>query len=127
MSVGKEVSFTSLHSLPSNDENFRDLGNAEIAGVDLATEVLKNGWAKLKEIKREPSEEDSRRKELESEAKAAGKGMWNPHGPKVGTSTKCCQEVDRTPARPVLSTTRCPQIPRHLYRNGKGNLWMVRD
>jgi len=88
MSVGKEVSFTSLHSLPSNDEISRDLGNAEIAGIDLATEVLKNGWAKLKEIKREPSEEDSRRKELESEAKAAGKGIWNPHGPKVGPSAK---------------------------------------
>jgi len=44
---------------------------------------LKNGWAKLKEIKREASEEDNKKKDLENEAKAAGKGIWNPHGPKV--------------------------------------------
>jgi staphylococcal nuclease domain-containing protein 1 len=37
----------------------------------------------MKEVKREPTEEDSKKKELESEAKAAGKGLWNPHGPKV--------------------------------------------
>jgi len=54
--------------------------------VDLTSELLKNGWAKLKEIKREPSEEDNRRKDIESEAKAAGKGVWNPHGPKVRCS-----------------------------------------
>lgn len=78
--VGKEISFTSSHSLPSNDEVPRDLGNAEIAGVDLASELLKNGWAKLKEIKREPTDEDLKKRELENEAKAAGKGLWNPHG-----------------------------------------------
>ena len=61
----------------------RDIGNGEIAGVDLVSELLKNGWAKLKELKRDPTEEDLRRRELEAEAKAAGKGIWNPHGPKV--------------------------------------------
>lgn len=83
LAVGKEISFTSVHSLPTNDDMLRDLGNGEIAGVDLSTEVLKNGWAKLKELKRELSEEDSRKKELENEARAAGKGVWNSHGPKV--------------------------------------------
>ncbi|GLB37511.1 putative tudor domain containing protein [Lyophyllum shimeji] len=81
--VGKEVSFTSAHSLPSNDDVPRDLGNAEIGGVDLTSELLKNGWIKLKEIKREPTDEDLRRRELENEAKAAGKGLWNPHGPQA--------------------------------------------
>jgi staphylococcal nuclease domain-containing protein 1 len=81
--VGKEISFTSIHSLPSNDDIPRDLGNADIAGVDLTTELLKNGWAKLKEIKREASEEDSKRKDIEAEAKSGGKGIWNPHGPQV--------------------------------------------
>lgn len=51
--------------------------------MDLVAELLKNGWAKLKDLKREPTEEDLRRRDLEAEAKAAGKGIWNPHGPKV--------------------------------------------
>jgi staphylococcal nuclease domain-containing protein 1 len=83
LAVGKEISFTSIHSLPSNDDIPRDLGNADIAGVDLTTELLKNGWAKLKEIKREASEEDSKRKDIEAEAKSGGKGIWNPHGPQA--------------------------------------------
>lgn len=83
MAVGKEITFTSSHSLPPNEDVPRDLGNGEINGHDLATELLKNGWAKVKEIKREPTEEDTKRKELETEAKNAGRGVWNPHGPKV--------------------------------------------
>lgn len=51
--------------------------------MDLVSEILKNGWAKLKESKREPTPEDMIRKEFESEAKAAAKGLWNPHGPQV--------------------------------------------
>ncbi|KAK0195497.1 hypothetical protein F5146DRAFT_1100977 [Armillaria mellea] len=43
----------------------------------------KTGWAKVKEIKREPTDEDTRKRELENEAKSAGKGLWNPHGPKA--------------------------------------------
>jgi staphylococcal nuclease domain-containing protein 1 len=61
----------------------RDIGTAEIAGLDVATELLKAGWAKVKETKRDPTEEDIKRKELEAEAQTAGKGLWNPHGPKV--------------------------------------------
>ncbi|KAJ2913134.1 hypothetical protein MD484_g7282, partial [Candolleomyces efflorescens] len=80
LAVGKEVSFTTIHSLPSNDDVPRDLGSAEIGGADLSSELLRNGWAKLKEIKREPSEEDLKKRELENEAKAAGRGIWNPHG-----------------------------------------------
>ena len=100
MSVGKESSFTSLHWLPLNDENSRDLGNAKIAGIDLATEILKSRWGKLKEIRREPSEENSRRKELETEAKATGKGIWNRHGPKVGPSATV--HSPRFPGTPVM-------------------------
>lgn len=83
LAVGKEISFTSSHSLPSNDDVPRDIGTAEIAGLDLASDLLKNGWAKLKETKREPNDEDLKRREHENEAKAAGKGLWNPHGPVV--------------------------------------------
>lgn len=82
MTVGKEINFVSTHSLP-NDEVTRDFGTAEIAGHDLASELLKNGWAKLKDMKREPTEEDLRKRELENEAKSLGKGLWNPHGPQV--------------------------------------------
>ncbi|KAJ7188134.1 hypothetical protein C8R46DRAFT_10891 [Mycena filopes] len=80
--VGKEVTFVSTHSLPANDDVARDFGTAEIGGIDVTNELLRNGWAKLKDIKRE-TEEDLRRRELENEAKAAGKGLWNPHGPQA--------------------------------------------
>ncbi|KAJ2928320.1 hypothetical protein H1R20_g8782, partial [Candolleomyces eurysporus] len=80
LAVGKEVTFTTIHSLASNDDVPRDLGTAEIGGVDLSSELLRNGWAKLKEIKREPTEEDLKKRELENESKAAGRGIWNPHG-----------------------------------------------
>lgn len=46
-------------------------------------EILKNGWAKLKELKREPTEEDLKKREAEAEAKSGGKGVWNPHGAQV--------------------------------------------
>jgi hypothetical protein len=45
--------------------------------------MLKNGWAKVKESKRDPSEDDNRKRDIEAEAKAAGKGLWNSHGPQV--------------------------------------------
>ncbi|PPQ63489.1 hypothetical protein CVT24_005146, partial [Panaeolus cyanescens] len=85
LAVGKEITFTSIHALPPNEEVQRDLGHAEIGGVDLASEILRNGWAKLKEMKRELTEEDNKKKDLENEAKAAGKGVWNPHGPQART------------------------------------------
>jgi staphylococcal nuclease domain-containing protein 1 len=88
LTVGKEITFATIHSLPSNDDAPRDLGSAELAGVDLSSELLRNGWAKLKEIKREPSEEDLKKRELEAEAKAAGRGIWNPHGQTVRPSTR---------------------------------------
>ena len=87
MVVGKPISFTSTHSLPpSGDDVPRDIGTAEFSGTDLASELLKNGWAKLKELKRDPTDEDLRKKDLEAEARSAGKGIWNPHGPKVNVT-----------------------------------------
>jgi staphylococcal nuclease domain-containing protein 1 len=83
LAVGKEISFVSMHSLPSNDDIQRDIGTVEIAGVDLASSLLRNGWVKLKEIKGEPTQDGVRRRELQIGAKAAGKGVWNPHGPQV--------------------------------------------
>lgn len=85
MTVGKEISFVSSHSLPSNDDVPRDFGSGEIGGLDIVSELLKSGWAKIKEYKREPTEEDIRKKDLETEAKAVGKGLWNPHGPQVSS------------------------------------------
>ncbi|KAI0700878.1 hypothetical protein BC835DRAFT_1404699 [Cytidiella melzeri] len=81
--VGKPITFTVAHNLPSNDETERAIGSAEIAGLDVASELLKAGWAKLKDLKREPTEADTKKKDLEAEAKTAGKGVWNPHGPKA--------------------------------------------
>ena len=44
---------------------------------------MKNGWAKTKDLKKDPSEDDIKMKDLEREAQVAGKGLWNPHGPQV--------------------------------------------
>ncbi|KAH8119402.1 transcription factor [Phellopilus nigrolimitatus] len=89
--VGKEVAFASIHALPpGTDDVPRDLGNAELASTaagapptDLATELLRAGWARAKELKREPTEEDARRRDLENDAHTGGRGMWNPQGPKA--------------------------------------------
>ncbi|EMD37728.1 hypothetical protein CERSUDRAFT_154557 [Gelatoporia subvermispora B] len=83
LAVGKPVTFNVIHSLPTNDDVPRDIGTAELNGQDLASELLRNGWAKLKDLKRDPTEEDLRRKDLENEAKASGRGVWNPHGPQA--------------------------------------------
>ena len=85
LTVGKEITFTSTRSISSSAENARDVdvGTAEINGLDVSIEILKNGWAKLKESKREPTEEDLKKREAEAEAKNGGKGVWNPHGPQV--------------------------------------------
>ena len=83
MTVGKTISFTSSHTLPANDDVPRDLGTAEIADLDVTSELLKNGWTKVKDLKREPTEDDTRKRDLEAEAKAAGLGVWNPQGPQV--------------------------------------------
>lgn len=83
--MGKEITFTSTHSISSSVDNTRDIGTAEINGLDIAIEILKNGWAKLKELKREPTEEDLKKREAETEAKNDGKGMWDPNGVQVRT------------------------------------------
>lgn len=85
LAVGKPVTFTVSHSLPPNEDVPRDIGTAQIGDLDLASELIRNGWAKVKDMKREPTEEDLRKRELEKEANAQGKGVWNPHGPKART------------------------------------------
>lgn len=74
--MGKEISFISTHSLPTTDNTPRDFGHAQIGDIDLATEMLSAGWAKCKENKREDTEADLARKDLEAEARATGKGLW---------------------------------------------------
>lgn len=96
LAVGKEISFVSTHSLPPNEDVPRDFGTAEIGGLDVVAEMLKNGWAKLKEIKREPTDEDLKKREYENEAKTAGKGLWNPHGQQVWRSCHPMRELPFT-------------------------------
>jgi staphylococcal nuclease domain-containing protein 1 len=85
--VGKEVAFTTTHALPPSASGTddapvaRDIGAAALAGRDVAGEVLKAGWARVKDAK--GADEDARKAELEAEARAAGLGIWNPHGQKV--------------------------------------------
>jgi staphylococcal nuclease domain-containing protein 1 len=104
----------------------RDLGRAEIGGKDLASELLANGWAKLKEIKREPTEDDLKRREIEAEAKAAGKGVWNPHGQQVCIGLMLAMDrTEYTCHRPGQCITPCPRTPKPSLMSGKGRASMV--
>ena len=125
--MGKEISFTSSHQLPSGEGDIPcDFGNGEVNGVDITNELLSNDWAKVTEFKREPTEDDLRQKGLESEAKAAGRGQWNPHGPKVGAFTLCFARNRVTiPRRRGKSYTTCPWILKDSSTSGRGNNWMV--
>lgn len=69
--------------MPSTDGTPRDFGFADINGQDIATDLLRHGYAKAKELKRDPTEEDLKRRDLENEAKTNSLGMWNPQGPKA--------------------------------------------
>ncbi|EJU04311.1 hypothetical protein DACRYDRAFT_20881 [Dacryopinax primogenitus] len=83
LAVGKQIHFHVTHALgPSNDGGQRDIGTGIVGGADVASEILKNGWGKVKEGKRDETEEDTKRKALEATAKEEGKGLWNPEGPK---------------------------------------------
>jgi hypothetical protein len=64
--------------------------------------MLKNGWAKCVERKRDPTEEDQKKKDIEADAKNQGKGIWNPHGPQA--SLRLPREV---------FCVRDPNIPGH--------------
>ena len=115
--------------MPPNDDITRDIGTAEIGGLDVTSELLKNGWAKVKDLKREPTDDDTRKRELEAEAKAAGLGIWNSHGPQVRfrylgrlVFTNNIWHVPRL----VSCITRCPKTLRHSFQNGRGNQSMAR-
>lgn len=87
MLVGKEITFTVAHSLPPSNTDAdvqRDVGSVEFNGIDLATDLLRTGWARTKEgSKREPTEDELKKRDLENEAKQAGRGIWRPEGPPV--------------------------------------------
>jgi staphylococcal nuclease domain-containing protein 1 len=122
LTVGKEVTFTSSHQLPPGEGDIpRDLGNGEVNGVDITNELLLNGWTKVKDLKREPTEDDLRRKGIESEARSAGRGQWNPHGPKVGTSVLRLASQSSTFLRRARSSTTCLWIRKGSSRNGRGS------
>lgn len=127
IAVGKEITFVSSHQLPPGEGDVpRDLGNGEVNGADVTNELLLNGWAKVKDFKREPTEDDLRRKGLESEAKSAGRGLWNPHGPKVSTSALLfASRASSFLRRRGKSYITCLWTPRDLSANGRGNNWMV--
>lgn len=80
LTVGKEITFESTYSLPTNDNVPRDVGIVTLNGQDLTIELLKNGWAKLKENKREATDEDIQRRAIEADAKTNSRGIWNTDG-----------------------------------------------
>ncbi|KAG8953517.1 hypothetical protein FRC04_002359 [Tulasnella sp. 424] len=80
LTVGKEITFESTYSVPANDGVPRDVGIVTLNGQDLTIELLKNGWAKLKENKREATDEDIQRRAIEADAKTNSRGIWNAAG-----------------------------------------------
>lgn len=66
--------------MPANDGVPRDVGIVTLNGQDLTIELLKNGWAKLKENKREATDEDIQRRAIEADAKTNSRGIWNAAG-----------------------------------------------
>jgi len=120
LTVGKEISFASTHSISSSADNTRDIGTAEINGLDVAIEILKNGWAKLKEFKRELTEDDLKKREAEAEAKSGGKGVWNPHGPQVRVESLLGGQFTWLPVY-LRTLSKFNAESRYLYRRGRWN------
>ncbi|KAH8916110.1 transcription factor [Atractiella rhizophila] len=79
--VGKEVNFVVHYSTPTAGE-FGIIYLPSKDNMDVALEVLRQGWAKLREgnSKKEGEEEEEERKRLmrekEEEAKREGRGIW---------------------------------------------------
>lgn len=81
--VGKEVSFNIAYTIPSAGNGpaleFGDL--TVVAGnLDAGLEMVKAGWAKVKEGKGKEEEASSERKNAlkaaEEQARSAGSGLW---------------------------------------------------
>lgn len=123
MVVGKEVTFTTTHALPASNtdaDTQRDIGNVEFNSIDLATDLLRSGWARTKEnnSKREPSEEDLKKKELENEAKAAGRGIWRAEGPPVRFKSIIYPSI-LTKLSNGLSTRACRPTLKRSSKSGR--------
>lgn len=102
------------HSLPPNEDVPRDIGTAQIGDVDLASELILHGWAKVKDMKREPTDDDLHKRDLENEAKSQNKGIWNPHGQQARTvhymmPTDSQSFISEWKGRP-LDGTRAPGV-----------------
>ena len=81
--VGKEVNFKISYSTSGNLEFGELFLNSPNGPVDVAEQLLKSGWAKLKEARKNDDGEDERRLKLkqdEDEAREAGLGLWGQKG-----------------------------------------------
>lgn len=110
--VGREISFQVLYTVP-NQSTGPNSGPLEFGlvyqtspngqTVDVALQLIKAGWAKVREREggpsgnanangegaEEESEETKRKnllKEAQEDAKSQGRGLWNPAGPPVSST-----------------------------------------
>ncbi|KAH9448966.1 hypothetical protein MJO29_009850 [Puccinia striiformis f. sp. tritici] len=96
MIVGKEIGFTISYTIPSGGEfGVALLVSDSNPPVDVALEIVKNGWAKLRENTKPGNAEDetdgespeqARRnqlKEAEEMARLEGKGLWSETNPSL--------------------------------------------
>jgi staphylococcal nuclease domain-containing protein 1 len=78
--IGKEVQFKIDYKTIGN----RDFGglrlhpsNAVDGENDVTRIIVSHGWSRVKQIDREPSDEQLKLLELEADAQAQGKGIWS--------------------------------------------------
>lgn len=85
--MGKDVQFTVSYTISTTSPP-RENGIVFLpGGVNVVETALSEGWVKLREARKDKSEEEetvlAKLKGLEDSAKAAGKGVWSSEGGKV--------------------------------------------
>jgi staphylococcal nuclease domain-containing protein 1 len=85
--VGKDVQFSVSYTI-STISPPRENGTVLLpGGINILENVISEGWVKLREPRKDKSEEEetllAKLKELEDSAKAAGKGVWSSESGKV--------------------------------------------
>lgn len=84
--MGKDVQFNVAYTI-STISPPRENGLVFLPGMNVLETVISEGWVKLREARKDKSEEEetllAKFEGLEDSAKAAGKGVWSSESAKV--------------------------------------------
>lgn len=110
--VGKEVGFNISYTIPAANGPALEFGDLTItaSNTDVGMEMVKSGWAKVKEGRGKEGEELSERKTAlkaaEEEARKSSAGLWQSESEAVSDSATVClrtlisEASDRSPTFP---------------------------